>query len=42
MQRVEDVIVKAILAAAPTIVDAARFVPYPRNCFGKVQVITLE
>ncbi|KAK6621419.1 hypothetical protein RUM44_001226 [Polyplax serrata] len=33
MQRIEDVIVKAILAAAPTIVAAARFVPHPRNCF---------
>lgn len=35
MLRVEDVIVKAILAAAPTIVAASRFVPYPNNCFGK-------
>lgn len=34
MRRVEDVIVKAILAAAPTIVAAARFVPHPNNCFG--------
>lgn len=39
MQRVEDVIVKAILAAAPTIVAAARFVPYPRNCFGVFQLL---
>lgn len=41
MQRIEDVIVKAILAAAPTIVAAARFVPHPRNCFGLSQCLGL-
>ncbi|EEB14624.1 conserved hypothetical protein [Pediculus humanus corporis] len=33
MQKIEDVIIKAILSVTPTIVAAARFVPHPRNCF---------
>ncbi|KAL0270115.1 UNVERIFIED_CONTAM: hypothetical protein PYX00_007625 [Menopon gallinae] len=33
MQRIEDLIVKAILAAAPSIVAASRFVPNRNNCF---------
>ncbi|KDR20933.1 Tubulin polyglutamylase TTLL5, partial [Zootermopsis nevadensis] len=34
MQRIEEVVVKAILASAPPIISACRmFVPYPRNCF---------
>ena len=35
MQKIEDVIIKAILSVTPTIVAAARFVPHPRNCFGE-------
>lgn len=36
MRRIEEVVVKAILASAPPIISACRmFVPYPRNCFGK-------
>ncbi|KAJ9599648.1 hypothetical protein L9F63_026506, partial [Diploptera punctata] len=35
MQRIEEVVVKAVLATAPPIISACRmFVPYPRNCFG--------
>ncbi|XKL61962.1 hypothetical protein PGB90_001795 [Kerria lacca] len=34
MRRIEDMIIKAILATAPSIVTACRlFVPYPANCF---------
>ncbi|KAJ4437028.1 hypothetical protein ANN_17161, partial [Periplaneta americana] len=34
MQRIEEVVVKAILASAPPIISACRmFVPHPRNCF---------
>ncbi|KAJ9590318.1 hypothetical protein L9F63_027844, partial [Diploptera punctata] len=34
MQRIEEVVVKAVLATAPPIISACRmFVPYPRNCF---------
>lgn len=35
MRRIEEMIVKAILATAPPIVTACRlFVPYVENCFG--------
>jgi len=36
MQRIEEVVVKAILATAPPIISACRmFVPHPHNCFGE-------
>lgn len=35
MRRIEDMVIKAILATAPSIVTACRlFVPHQDNCFG--------
>jgi tubulin polyglutamylase TTLL5 len=35
MQRIEEVIVKAVFSSAPPIVAACKlFVPHPHNCFG--------
>ena len=37
MQRIEEVIVKAVFSSAPPIVAACKlFVPHPHNCFGVI------
>lgn len=36
MQRIEDAVIKAVLATAPSIIAACKlFVPHYSNCFGK-------
>lgn len=36
MRRIEDVIIKAIMAATPPVAAACKmFVPHRNNCFGK-------
>lgn len=36
MQRIEDAVIKAVLATAPSIIAACKlFVPHFSNCFGK-------
>ena len=40
MQRVEDVVIKAIMATTPPVAAACKmFVPHRSNCFGKVPIL---
>lgn len=43
MQRVEDVVIKSIMATTPPVAAAVKmFVPHRSNCFGKINRCTFK